>query len=97
MATKKTPQVVVVRTYSAGVHIGEIVKRAGKDVTLKNARRLWRWSGANSLNEVATKGVDENYTRLSEPVAEITLTEAIEVIACSNEAASNLTRSRWSK
>lgn len=92
-----TKKIVVVRTYSAGVHIGELAKRAGKDVTLKNARRLWRWSGANTLNEVATKGVDESYTRLSEPVAEITLTEAVEIIACTKEAASNLTRSRWSK
>ena len=97
MATKKAPQVVVVRTYTAGVHIGELAKRAGKEVTLKNARRLWRWSGANTLNEVATRGVDENFTRISEPVGEIALTEAIEVIACSKEAVSNLTRSRWGK
>lgn len=95
MATAK--KIVVVRTYSAGVHVGELVKRAGKDLTLKNSRRLWRWSGANSLYEVATKGVDENYTRLSEPVSEITLTEAVEIINCSKEAASNLTRSRWAK
>lgn len=96
MATK-AKRIVVVRTYSAGVHVGELVSQKGKEVVLKNSRRLWRWSGANSLNEVATKGVDENYTRLSEPVAQVGLTEAIEVLTCSQEAASNLTRSRWAK
>lgn len=96
MATK-AKRIVVVRTYSAGVHVGEFVSQKGKEVILKNSRRLWRWSGANSLNEVATKGVNENYTRLSEPVAQIGLTEVIEVLDCSEEAASNLTRSRWAK
>lgn len=92
---KKTHRVVVVRTYSAGVHIGEIVKRTGKEVTLKNARRLWRWRGANTLNEVATRGVDQTHSRISEPVDEIVLTEAIEIIPCDAAAISNLTKSRW--
>ena len=71
----------VVRTYSAGVHIGEVVSLDGKNCVLKNARRLWRWRGANSLNEVALKGVvTTEYTRISKIVPEITLTEAIEVI-----------------
>ena len=32
---------VIVRTYSAGVHAGIMVSRNGKEVVLKNARRLW--------------------------------------------------------
>jgi hypothetical protein len=94
MATKKKP-FVVVRTYSAGVHVGTLVKHAGREVVLANARRVWRWRGANSLNELALKGAAEDYTRISEPVAEITLTEATEVIPATKEAAANLSRSRW--
>jgi len=86
---------VVVRTYSAGVHCGILMEHDGKTVKLGNARRLWRWSGANTLNEVATKGPDDRLTRLSEPVAAIVLTEAIEIITASPEAAENLQRSRW--
>ncbi len=94
MMPKKQP-FVVVRTYSAGVHVGTLVSRSGREVTLADARRLWRWSGANTLHEVALRGVDEKYTRLSEPVAMITLTEAIEIIPATAEATANLARSRW--
>lgn len=86
---------VVVRTYSAGVHVGTLVSRKGKEVTLLNARRVWRWRGANTLHEMALRGVDEVYSRISEPVRSVTLTEAIEVIEGRPEAEANLSRSRW--
>ena len=71
----------IIRTYSAGVHVGEVVGHDGTVVKLKNARRLWRWRGANTLNEISLSGVNRNeYTRISEIVSEITLTEAIEII-----------------
>lgn len=87
--------VVVVRTRAAGVHIGRLRSVEGREVILDDARRLWRWRGANTLNEVALRGVDEDYTRISEPVEMITLLDAIEVIPTSKAAAENLTRSRW--
>lgn len=34
---------VVVRTYSAGVHVGTLSEREGKEVMLVDARRIWRW------------------------------------------------------
>ena len=36
---------VLVRTYSAGVHIGTLVKRDGMECRLTNAVRLWKWEG----------------------------------------------------
>jgi hypothetical protein len=47
---------VIVRGYRAGVHAGELVARKGQDVTLANARRIWFWSGAASLSELAVYG-----------------------------------------
>lgn len=80
----KTGSLSIIRTYSAGVHIGEVVERAGKEVKLRNARRLWCWHGANTLNEVALHGVDRNLSRISEIVpGPIEITEAIEVIPVS--------------
>lgn len=86
---------VVIRCYNAGVHCGTLTKFAPGKVTLTDARRIWRWRGANTLNEVALNGVDKEYTRISEPVAEIILTEACEVIATTDKARENLTESRW--
>ena len=71
---------VIIRTYSAGVHVGTLISRDGKEVKLANARRLWSWVGAFTLNAVATKGVDRKESRISTAVQEITLLEAIEII-----------------
>lgn len=92
---KKRKPFVVVRTHSAGVHCGTLESLEGREVVLSSARRLWRWQGANTLHEVALRGVAEDYTRLSEPVSSITLTEAIEVLVATDAAAENLSRSRW--
>ena len=69
---------VVVRTYSAGVHVGELASRKGQEVVLRNARRIWSWSGALSLHEVASRGIAGG--KVSVAVPEILLLQAIEVI-----------------
>lgn len=71
---------VIIRTYSAGVHIGELASRTGTEVVLKNAKRLWSWNKAFTLNAVAMNGVDRQNSRISIAVPEITLLEAIEII-----------------
>jgi hypothetical protein len=77
--TKTGPEVIV-RTYSAGVHVGTIKERDGKEVTLINARRIWQWQGAFTLNAVAMSGVKRSSSRISASVPTITLLEAIEII-----------------
>lgn len=61
MATKKrTERYVIVRASSAGVFAGTLESRtesaAGTNVVLTNARRLWYWSGAASLSQLAVDG-----------------------------------------
>ena len=85
----KEKTVVLVRTYSAGVHVGMLVKREGKEVELADARRIWYWKGRFTLSEIALRGVGEG-SKLSEAVPEIVLTEAIEVTPVSDEAVANL-------
>lgn len=88
---------VLVRTRDAGVHCGVLVSAAGRGCELSDARRIWRWRGANTLNELSRGGAAEDYTRISQPVPSITLTENCEIIPCSDVAAENLRRSRWAK
>jgi len=78
----------VVRTYSAGVHIGYVAEFGtlhNKYAKLINSRRLFSWEGACSLSQVAMEGVSSN-SRLAIEVPEIELSEAIEVIPCSEKA-----------
>lgn len=77
----------VIRTFSAGVHAGFVKERNGKEVTLVGARRLWQWAGAFTLSEIAVSGVKRpKECKFSTTVPEITLTEAIEIIPCTNIA-----------
>ena len=84
---------VIVRTYSAGVHFGYLVKRYGKEVVLERSRRIWYWKGANTLSEIALHGVGAG-SKIAEPVS-ITLTEAIEVINCTPAAVKSLEAATW--
>lgn len=79
---------VLLRTYSAGVHFGEfesktLVAGGTYEVHLKNARRLWSWSGALSLSEVSNKGVIIKDSKISDCIDEIYLPGVIEIIPVS--------------
>jgi hypothetical protein len=82
----KNNTLVIVRTYTAGVHYGTLSAREGKEVLLTNARRIWSWKGALSLNEIAMQGVDLPNSRISIPTDSILLTEAIEILTISSES-----------
>lgn len=77
----------IVRCDRAGVFAGEIKKRDGSEVTMTNARRLWKWAGANELCQMASEGVkNPKECKFSVRVEEIVLLDVIEIIPCSAEA-----------
>ena len=77
----------IVRTYSAGVHAGTLTARNGREVVLNLARRIYRWEGAATLSQLARDGTSApNKCKFPAPVNEILLTEAIEVIPCTDQA-----------
>ena len=77
----------LVRTYSAGVHIGNVVwinSDNSMECKLENALRLWKWEGGGlSLSAVALNGIKGG--RLNE-TGTIALTNAIEYIETTQEA-----------
>ena len=85
-------KVCVVRTYSAGVHIGEIVSISGTECELKNAQRLFSWKGAFTLSEVANIGVSTE-SRLAMPTA-VYLSQAIEYIPATAQAIESFKRAK---
>jgi hypothetical protein len=87
-------QYVLVRTHSAGVHMGTLSGHKKKEVVLKNARRLWSWTDARTLSEASLRGVGPD-SCISEQVPEIYLAEAVEILPCSDIARANLDETRW--
>ena len=81
----------IVRTHSAGVFAGTLAARNGREALVTSARRLWYWDGAASLSQLAVAGVSrpEN-CKFPATVEQILLTEAIEIIPCSEEARASI-------
>ena len=81
---------VIVRADKAGVFFGTLVEKNGLEVTLKNARKLYYWSGANTIEQIALEGVKNpkncQFTCINE---ESTISNYIQIIPCT-EIASNI-------
>lgn len=76
----------VVRTYSAGVHIGtvaEVNPNNSMECRLTDALRLYNWKGSLSLSGVAANGISGG--RLQK-TGEVFLTNAIEYIPTTEKA-----------
>ncbi len=82
---------VIVRTYSAGVFAGYLESKNGKEVVLRNVRRLWYWSGAASLSQLAAEGTAKpKECKFPLAVDRIEVTEAIEIIDTTAKAKKSL-------
>lgn len=87
----KKNKVVMVRTYSAGVFMGELVSRKGQEVVLANARRIWYWSGAASLSQLAMEGtVDPSNCKFPCPVDRVELLQAVEILDVTPKAKASI-------
>lgn len=77
----------IIRTYSAGVWYGELENKAGREVILKNARRMWRWWAKTSisLSACALYGIKHDKSSIAQAVPHVWL-EAIEIIPCLEES-----------
>jgi len=84
-------QHVIVRTHIAGVFAGVLKSRKGSEAIVTNARRLWYWSGAASLSQLAVEGTS-NPSGCKFPVAvpEVTLLGVIEILPLSDKAKASI-------
>ena len=77
----------IIRTYSAGCFAGYVKERNGKEGIILKARRLYYWSGASTLSQLAMEGVkNPGDCKFPCEVNELQLTEIIEVIPATEEA-----------
>ena len=80
----------IVRTYSAGVWAGWVdLKNYGEQMTVKDARRLWKWWSEFTLSALATTGFKDGKeadNKYAMAVEEVYLTNVIEIIPCTEKA-----------
>jgi hypothetical protein len=100
MATKKKTarkkpaaakrEYVIVRCNNAGVHAGYLKSMTATHVVLEDSRRIWYWSGAASLSEIAVYGLNpakSSASKIAAKVSSVRLRDGdiCEVIACTEE------------
>lgn len=84
-------QKYIVRCDRSGVFYGEIEKRDGQDVVMKNARCLWRWYGAASLMQLALEGVKQPEScKFTVTVDSLEVLDAIQILPCTSAAVESI-------
>ena len=84
-------QEVMIRSANSGVHFGFLEERDGDEVRLINSRRVFYWSGAASLSQLATEGSSKpNDCKIAVTVPEITVFGVCEIIPLTETASKNL-------
>ena len=84
---------VIIRTNRAGVFYGTLSEfdEVNRIAEIKECRRLWYWSGAASLSQLANEGVkNPGSCKFTVVVPTMQVMEVIEIISCTEEAIENI-------
>lgn len=83
----------IVRCDRASVFAGTVAEREGQAVLIRDARRIWYWSGAASLSQLALDGTkNPGECKFSAPCESVVVLDAIEVIPCTDAAQQSISR-----
>ena len=82
---------VIIRTYSAGVWFGVLSQKAGNEVILTKARRMYQWRAKESisLSGVARHGIKQENSKICGELDSVWI-EAIEIIPVTGNAAESI-------
>ena len=77
----------IIRGDRSGVFFGQIASRNGREVELRNVRKLWYWDGACAVEQLAKDGVKSSTgCKFTVVVPEMIVTDAIQILPCSDKA-----------
>jgi hypothetical protein len=62
---------VIARCTGAGVHAGIVESTSATHTVLRDARRIWYWTGAASLSEIAVYGLNPSKAAQSKIAAKV--------------------------
>ena len=94
---------VIIRSYGAGVFFGtlnEVEKAEDKYIVeLLNCRRIWQWSGACSITQLAVDGTaNPNGCRFTVTEPSIIVSSVIEIHECSEKSIKSIESvAEWKK
>lgn len=84
----------IIRASDAGVHMGTVHSIKGTTVLLRSSRRIYSWSDAFTLSEVAVHGPGDG-SRIARELSWIAIRDACEVLPISDEADEAFAALQW--
>ena len=87
----KNEQYVIVRSNLAGVFCGTLENKSGTEVVLTNARKIYRWQGAYTVEDIAVKGLNVDTSQITVPVEKIIINDVCQVLPTTDAAQKILT------
>jgi hypothetical protein len=83
---------VIVRANGAGVFFGTLKSKNGSTVVLTNCRKIWRWNGAASIEQLAVDGTSNpSDCKFTVWVQEIEIENVLQTIPCTEKAIESIT------
>lgn len=84
-------EAVMIRSQNAGVFYGYLESRNGEEVVLRQSRRIWYWSGAASLSQLAVDGTTKpKDCKFPVAVDRHTILQVIEILPLTEKAKKSL-------
>lgn len=81
---------VIVRSNMAGIFFGILAKKTGQELTLQKVRKFYYFSGANTVEDLATQGaLNPDNCKLTSEVDELVISEYVQIIPCTKQAITN--------
>jgi len=78
---------VIVRSNLAGIFFGILLKKNKTELILKNARKFYYFSGANTVEDLAITGaLNKENCKMTVEVPEIVISEYVQILPCSKIA-----------
>ncbi len=77
----------IVRCDRAGVFFGKIKERSEREVVMEDVRKLWYWSGACAVEQLAVDGTKEPEScQFTVTVPEMSVMDPVQIIPCTDKA-----------
>lgn len=82
---------VIVRSNLAGVFFGILINKEGDELTLSNARKFYYFSGANTVEDLASQGaLNKENCKLTVEIEEIVISKFEQILPCTTKAISQI-------
>ena len=82
---------VIVRADKAGVFFGTLLEKNDNEVKLGNCRKLFHWSGAAAVEQIAKEGVKyPDDCKFTVWVTEMVIFNVEQILPCTSQASQNI-------